>query len=106
MSRSKFTKTQVVFDLSSFQLQTTDKKWFQGNRIMRNLAELKLDMDSLRREILDQRLNYYLGKPNHFVFYYRKDSVILPPEIYKYRIYRDSIARLPHMERGRLQVRP
>ncbi len=102
MSRSKFSKTQVVFDLSSFQLQTTDKKWFQGNRIMRNLAELKLDMDSLRREILGQRLNYYLGKTNHFVFYLRKDSVILPPEIYKYRNYRDSIARLPHMERGRL----
>jgi lipopolysaccharide export system permease protein len=102
MSRSKFSKTQVVFDLSSFQLQTTDKKWFQGNRIMRNLSELKLDMDSLRREILSQRLNYYLGKPNHFVFYLRQDSVKLPPEIYKYRKYRDSIARLPYMERGGL----
>ena len=38
ISRSKFTKTQVVFDLSSFKLQTTDKKWFQGNRIMRNIT--------------------------------------------------------------------
>jgi lipopolysaccharide export system permease protein len=102
MSRSKFSKTQVVFDLSSFQLQTTDKKWFQGNRIMRNLSELRLDMDSLRKEILGQRLNYYLGRSNHFVFYLRNDSVVMPAEIYKYRIYRDSIARLPHMERGRL----
>jgi lipopolysaccharide export system permease protein len=102
MSRSKFSKTQVVFDLSSFQLQTTDKKWFQGNRIMRNLSELKLDMDSLRREVLSQRLNYYLGKPNHFAFYLRQDSVTLPPEIYEFRKYRDSIARLPYMERGRL----
>lgn len=102
MSRSKFSKTQVVFDLSSFQLQTTDKKWFQGNRIMRNLSELKLDMDSLRREVLSQRLNYYLGKPNHFVFYLRQDSVTLPPEIYKFRRYRDSVARLPYAERGRL----
>ncbi|HMG91854.1 MAG TPA: LptF/LptG family permease [Chryseolinea sp.] len=102
MSRSKFSKTQVVFDLSSFQLQTTDKKWFQGNRIMRNLSELKLDMDSLRREILSQRLNYYLGKPNHFVFYLRGDSVTLPPEVYRYREYRDSVSRLPHVERGSL----
>ncbi|HEX6889052.1 MAG TPA: LptF/LptG family permease, partial [Chryseolinea sp.] len=95
-------KTQVVFDLSSFQLQTTDKKWFQGNRIMRNLSELKLDMDSLRREVLSQRLNYYLGKPNHFVFYLRQDSVTLPPDIYKFRKHRDSVARLPYAERGRL----
>jgi lipopolysaccharide export system permease protein len=102
MSRSKFSKTQVVFDLSSFQLQTTDKKWFQGNRIMRNLSELKLDMDSLRREVLSQRLNYYLGKTNHFAFYMRNDSTVLPPEVYRYRLYRDSIARLPHAERGAL----
>lgn len=103
MSRSKFSKTQVVFDLSSFQLQTTDKKWFQGNRIMRNLTELKSDMDSLHREILNQRLNFYLSKPNHFVFYLRNDSVKIPPEVLDYRRYRDSIARLPHMERGTLQ---
>src|SRR5688572_22782086 len=34
LSRTKFGKTQVVFDLSSFALERTDKKWFQGNRIM------------------------------------------------------------------------
>jgi lipopolysaccharide export system permease protein len=102
MSRSKFSKTQVVFDLSSFQLQTTDKKWFQGNRIMRNLSELRSDMDSLHREILGQRLNYYLGRPNHFAFYLRNDSLKLPPEVLKYRHYRDSIAKLPHMERSGL----
>jgi lipopolysaccharide export system permease protein len=100
MSRSKFSKTQVVFDLSSFQLQTTDKKWFQGNRIMRNLAELRTDMDSLHREILNQQLNHYLSKPNHFIFYLRKDSVTFPPEIIKHRKYRDSVARQPYMARS------
>ena len=93
MSRSKFSKTQVVFDLSSFQLQTTDKKWFQGNRIMRNLTELRTDMDSLHREILNQQLNHYVSKPNHFIFYLRKDSVIYPKEVIEYREYRDSVAR-------------
>jgi lipopolysaccharide export system permease protein len=93
MSRSKFSKTQVVFDLSSFQLQTTDKKWFQGNRIMRNLTELRTDMDSLQREILNQRLNHNLSKSNQYIFYLRKDSVHLPKEVIKYREYRDSVAR-------------
>jgi len=100
MSRSKFTKTQVVFDLSSFQLQTTDKKWFQGNRIMRNLTELRSDMDSLHREILNQQYNHYILGTNHFIFYLRKDSVRLPPEIRKYREYKDSVARLPHARRS------
>jgi lipopolysaccharide export system permease protein len=102
MSRSKFSKSQVVFDLSSFQLQTTDKKWFQGNRIMRNLSELSDDMDSLRREILSQELTSYLSRPNYFIFYTRHDSVVLTPELEKYKLYRDSVARRPHVERSGL----
>lgn len=100
MSRSKFTKTQVVFDLSSFQLQTTDKKWFQGNRIMRNLSELKYDMDSLKREVLNQRVNYYQSKPNYFAFYMKDDSLIMPMDVYKHKLYRDSISRIPYTQKG------
>ncbi len=99
MSRSKFTKTQVVFDLSSFQLQTTDKKWFQGNRIMRNLHELNDDMDSLNTAVLDQRLGYYLAKPTYFTFYARNDSLIFPAEIYARKMIRDSISRIPFGEK-------
>src|SRR5690606_15324389 len=54
LTRSQFYKTQVVFDLSSFQLSRTDKKWFEGNRIMRNLSELNMDIDSMNREVLQQ----------------------------------------------------
>ena len=48
LSKTRFSKMQVVFDLASFSLSHTDKKWFQGNRIMRNLTELDFDMDSVR----------------------------------------------------------
>ena len=99
LTKTKFSKMQVVFDLSSFQLQTTDKKWFQGNRIMRNLAELDMDIDSVENEVLSQRLNHYLYKPTYFNFYLKKDTLIMPPEVYKRKIYRDSIARIPYLER-------
>jgi lipopolysaccharide export system permease protein len=101
LSRSKFSKMQVVFDLSSFQLQTTDKKWFQGNRIMRNLAELGSDMDSVKSQILYQRLNYYLYKPTYFNYYLKKDSLIMPKEVYRQRVIRDSITALPYREKMR-----
>ncbi|HEX6223419.1 MAG TPA: LptF/LptG family permease [Chryseolinea sp.] len=101
LSKTKFSKMQVVFDLSSFQLQTTDKKWFQGNRIMRNLAELNSDIDSVKREVRSQRLNHYLYKPTYFSFFMKKDSVIMPEEIYRQKLYRDSVARIPYLERSR-----
>ncbi len=99
LSRTKFYKMQVVFDLSSFKLQTTDKKWFQGNRIMRNLTELDSDMDSVTSQILYQRLNYYLYKPTYFNYYLKKDSLIMPEEIYRHRVIRDSITAIPYRQK-------
>jgi lipopolysaccharide export system permease protein len=99
LARTQFGKSQFIFDLSSFQLQTTDKKWFQGNRIMRNLGELQSDMDSLNREVLNLEVNHYLGRPDYFNFYMKGDSIIMPPAVYRHKVYRDSIASLPYVQK-------
>lgn len=92
LTRSKFDKSQIVFDLSSFDMQKTDKKWFQGNRIMRNLTELDSDMDSIRREILTQNLNYYQFQTSYFN-YIDRDSIRLPAELKAHQLYQDSLLR-------------
>ncbi len=91
LSRSKFAKTQFVFDLSSFQMQTTDKKWFQGNRIMRNLSELNSDIDSLSKEITSLHVNYYAARPSYFTYYRKDESFVMPPELLKFRAQQDSL---------------
>jgi lipopolysaccharide export system permease protein len=91
LSRSKFAKTQVVFDLSSYQLQRTDKKWFQGNRIMRNLAELDSDIDSITRDVLQLRLNQYLNKQSFFNYYTKQDAAVLPKELENFKKWKDSV---------------
>jgi lipopolysaccharide export system permease protein len=101
LTKAKFAKMQVVFDLSSFQLQTTDKKWFQGNRIMRNLAELDMDIDSINNQILYQRLNHYLYKPTYFNYFMKKDSLIMPPAVYRQKLLRDSLSKIPYKDRLR-----
>ena len=98
LTRSKFDKTEVVFDLSSFQLSRTDKKWFETNRIMRNLRELDVDIDSINREVLQQELNHYLYKPTYFT-YYNKDSVTMPQYLSDFKKVRDSLNRLKYMPR-------
>lgn len=98
LTRSKFYKTQVVFDLSSFQLSRTDKKWFETNRIMRNLSELDVDIDSINKEVLSQELNLYLYKPTYFS-YYNKDSVTMPDHLWQFKQVRDSINRYKYMSK-------
>jgi lipopolysaccharide export system permease protein len=89
-SKTKFDKTYVIFDLSAFVLERTDKKWFQGNRIMRNLGELNLDMDSVDYSIKKSRLNIYenlisLSSPLSKSFDHQ-----LPPELEVIKYIRDS----------------
>lgn len=90
LSRNKFDKTYVVFDLSSFNLERTDKKWFQSNRIMRNMNELELDLDSINREIMKQRLAYYQNQLSYFRYFNKNDTVVYPDEVYKFKLWNDS----------------
>lgn len=101
LTRSKFTKTQVVFDVSSLggDVSRTDKKWFQGNRIMRNLSQLESDQDSISREILSQKLGHYQYQSAHFSYYRKSDQFKMPVELVEYKKYRDSVAALPYTSR-------
>jgi lipopolysaccharide export system permease protein len=97
-TKTKFSEMQVVFDLSSFALMRTDKKWFQGNRIMRNLPELSLDIDSVEREMDLQRLEVYANKPNLFKYHFIEDTLKLSPQLQKVQKRKDSINLARHIE--------
>jgi lipopolysaccharide export system permease protein len=93
LSKTKFSRMQEVLDLSSFGLNRTDKKWFQGNRIMRNISELDSDMDSVNDEMNVQWLAAYKVKEQMFNYHFKKDSLPLPPALKRFKIKRDSIAK-------------
>ncbi len=90
-SKTKFDKTEIVFDLSSFGLQRTEKKWFASNRIMRNLSQLQLDMDSVNREVLNQGLTIHNMQRSLFNFHFKKDSIPMSPDLRAFTRYRDSL---------------
>ncbi len=90
-SKTKFDKTELVFDLSSFGLSRTEKKWFAGNRIMRNRKELQIDMDSVNREVQSQRLGIHNLQKALFNFHFKKDSLTMPADLGAFVHYKDSI---------------
>lgn len=96
-TRSRFAKTQVVYDLSSFDIKRTDPKWFQSNRIMRNLSQLDYDIDSITRDVISQRLNYYSYRPGFFLFLNSGDTLPYPDDVHDYKLWRDSVDRIKHM---------
>jgi lipopolysaccharide export system permease protein len=99
LTRSKFDKTEVVFDLSSYDLKRTDKKWFEGNRIMRNLTELETDIDSINSEVLRQELNHYNYRPSYFTYLLKHDSLVYPSSVYEFKVKKDSLDHVRDMQR-------
>lgn len=106
LSRTSFGKSQIVFDLSSFQLSRTDQKWFQSDRMMRNMNQLQGDIDSVNLLVLNNQLNYYTSRPTFFIYYHRKDSLQLSPELSLYKLYRDSIQTMENIARVEATVEP
>ena len=100
LTRSRFTRSEVIFDLSSYDLKRTDKKWFESNRIMRNLKELDYDIDSIDDLVLQQRLNYYTFQPTYFRYLNKKASAAMPPEVQRFREKRDSLNQLKYVNSG------
>jgi lipopolysaccharide export system permease protein len=92
--KTEFAKTQIVFDLSSFGLNRTDKKWFQSNRIMRNMKQLDYDMDSVGTEIKTQKLTIYATSNQLFNYHLKNDTIVWPAEIKELKRKRDSLSRI------------
>ncbi|NJO02377.1 MAG: LptF/LptG family permease, partial [Bacteroidia bacterium] len=44
-----FDKSQIIFSLASFDMDTTDRSLFAGHRIMKNINQLRYDIDSLQK---------------------------------------------------------
>lgn len=81
--RSKFYKTTMVFSLASFQLERTDKTYFASNRLMRNVDQLKSDVDSMKLEFQSIKHSTYQNSVQSFSYFLKKD-VQLTPEIKEY----------------------
>jgi lipopolysaccharide export system permease protein len=92
--KTKFSKMQVVLDLSSFGMNRTDTKWFKGNRIMRNITELDHDLDSITRELKVQQINLYNARGSIFNLHFKRDSLVLPKELEVFKRKRDSTSLL------------
>jgi len=90
--KMKFDKSAIVFDLSSFGLNRTDKKWFQSNRLMRNMGELQADMDSVDYTIKTELISVYSITKSMFTYHTKKDLVAWPEEIRTHKFKRDSTA--------------
>ncbi len=106
LSKTAFDRSEIVFDLSSFDLKRTEKQLFQGNRIMRNMGELDKDLDSITRDIRYQQFSVYQSQSQLFNYHLKRDSIAIPAPLTAAKKEKDSIFRARSIAGGNAYVDP
>ncbi len=81
--RNFFDHNKVVFSLSSFEMERTDKDLFSSNRLMKNERELRHDVDSMKRDVLESKRNIYQYTPRFFNLHLSEVEDIKPGSVKK-----------------------
>ncbi len=69
--RTDFARSKLMFSLSSFDMQRTREELFAGNKVMRTVAELRTDIDSIRLS-RDGMANGVERNLNSYYIYHQK----------------------------------
>lgn len=79
--RNEFQHNKVIFSLASFEMERTDKDLFSSNRLMLNEVQLRNDVDSMKRDILESKRNLYLYTPRFFNLHLSNVDAIKPESV-------------------------
>lgn len=98
--RNRFKKSKIIFSLESFGMDTTNREYFKGNRVMKNLGELSNDLDSMENRMIEARYNIFQNAANYLT-YSRLTKAKTPKELERsYQVY-DSLQEIKRRERAK-----
>ncbi len=69
--RNQFEKSQIVFSLAAFDMDTTDVNLFAGHRYMRNFQELQKDVDSLQKQTQKNQENLFYNMKANYSYHFK-----------------------------------
>ncbi|SDZ53154.1 MULTISPECIES: LptF/LptG family permease [Rhodonellum] len=100
-SRTKFSENQIIFNLESFQLNRTPEDLWSTNRSIKNIAGLRMGLDSLASEINQITYLNYLNTESSYPYFARERKLTPPKDISERKRTDDSIRALKTLEQER-----
>ena len=99
-SRTKFDENVIIFDLDAFQLSRTPEDQWSTNRAIKNIAEIKVGLDSIYTLINDLKFQNYQTAESIYPFFTRNRK-LTPPDLIKSRKEQDDEIRRKQIEQER-----
>lgn len=100
-SRTRFTENQMVFSLDAFEMNRTPEDLWSNNRSIKNIEQLKEDLDSMDREH-NQWLYYnYINTGSVYSYFARNRKIEVPPDVMRKREIYDSLQNIKIQEQNK-----
>lgn len=80
--RNEFSKSKLVFSMESFGMNSTPQEYFAGNKLMKNVSQLKADIDSMENKIVEARYSIYQNARSYNP-YMEKSLIDIPAPLRK-----------------------
>ena len=93
-----------MFSLASFDMNRTNVELFSQNRMMRNLAELTHDIDSIRREEVVVGNSVAINTRSYFFYLFREKDKLAPPDFHSGMAYPSVIPLTDSVKRAALSL--
>ncbi len=97
-SRTRFGENQMVFSLDAFELNRTPEDLWSNNRSIKNIGQLKEDLDSMEREHNQWIYYNYINTNSVYSFFGRNNEIQVPPDVRRKKQHYDSIQNLKMLE--------
>ena len=97
-NRTKFTENQIVFNLDAFEMSRTPEDLWSNNRSIKNIGQLKADLDSMDMEYNKWLYYNYINTGSTYSFFAKDRKIKIPEEVLKKKAVSDSIQNLKMQE--------
>jgi len=97
-SRTQFTENQMVFSLDAFEMNRTPEGLWSNNRSIKNIEQLKSDLDSMDREHNQWVYYNYINTSSVYTYFTRNRKIQTPPDVLKKKALYDSLQNIKLQE--------
>src|SRR5690554_6029870 len=97
-SRTRFAENQMVFSLDAFEMNRTPEDLWSNNRSIKNISQLKSDLDSMDREHNQWVYYNYINTGSVYSFFARDREIQAPPDVRRKKEKYDSLQNIKIQE--------
>ena len=96
--RTEFTENQMVFNLDAFEMSRTPENQWSNNRSIKNISQLKDDLDSMDREHNQWIYYNYINTGSNYSFFTRDRKIEVPQDVLDKKQVYDSLQNIKLQE--------